>query len=383
MTTSKASLPLPSDDTIPSTPLASDEPIFSDDAPNRASSPPSSPPGFPWENENESLHQSPSKPTKPAISAFSVLGKRKALSQLNDNARAPKKVAFAASAKNEDRPLTQMQISLGQEVQKKCKECGMEYIASSAEDRKLHDKYHKQNAEGYDVGKDFLGKSREGTVFDAPTAGDAMVMVDGSDSIWRRRRAKAALDVVQRELGAVEIPEEQLWNDKARHTTDATQAKRYRVYMYIRGTKCVGVLLAERIVSAHAVVEPPSTPKDELPVASSKVKKLSSLAALRARRASAEKEDQVARPIQLSAKGSPAALGISRIWTSPKHRGQGIANTLLDLALAQHPIPDCSSSDKGEGAGQGLVAFSQPTDAGAKLARRWFGKRFGWLVYVD
>lgn len=153
--------------------------------------------------------------------------------------------------------------------------------------------------------------------------------------------------------------------------------------MYIRGTKCVGVLLAERIVSAHAVVEPPSTPKDELPVASSKVKKLSSLAALRARRASAEMEDQAARPIQLSTKGSPAVLGISRIWTSPKHRGQGIANTLLDLALAQHPIPDCSSSDKGEGAGQGLVAFSQPTDAGAKLARRWFGKRFGWLVYVD
>jgi len=29
------------------------------------------------------------------------------------------------------------------------------------------------------------------------------------------------------------------------------------------------------------------------------------------------------------------------------------------------------------------VAFSQPTEAGARLARRWFGKLYGWGVYVE
>jgi hypothetical protein len=29
------------------------------------------------------------------------------------------------------------------------------------------------------------------------------------------------------------------------------------------------------------------------------------------------------------------------------------------------------------------VAFSQPTDAGARLARKWTGKKYGWLVYID
>jgi N-acetyltransferase len=27
------------------------------------------------------------------------------------------------------------------------------------------------------------------------------------------------------------------------------------------------------------------------------------------------------------------------------------------------------------------VAFSQPTEVGAKLARKWTGKKYGWLVY--
>ena len=29
------------------------------------------------------------------------------------------------------------------------------------------------------------------------------------------------------------------------------------------------------------------------------------------------------------------------------------------------------------------VAFSQPTEAGIRLARRWFRKAYGWKVYVD
>jgi len=32
---------------------------------------------------------------------------------------------------------------------------------------------------------------------------------------------------------------------------------------------------------------------------------------------------------------------------------------------------------------KGMVAFSQPTESGARLAREWFGMQSGWSVYVD
>ena len=38
-----------------------------------------------------------------------------------------------------------------------------------------------------------------------------------------------------------------------------------------------------------------------------------------------------------------------------------------------HPRIELKQSD---------VAFSQPTESGARLARRWTGKAYGWLVYV-
>jgi hypothetical protein len=29
------------------------------------------------------------------------------------------------------------------------------------------------------------------------------------------------------------------------------------------------------------------------------------------------------------------------------------------------------------------VAFSQPTESGGNLARKWFGRQSGWHVYID
>ena len=298
-----------------------------------------------------------------------------------------------------------MQISLGQEVQKKCKACGMEYIASSDEDRKLHDMYHKQNLEGYDVGKDFLSKGRAGSVFKTSKKGDEIAAVDGHDNVWRRKRARAALDVVQRELGAVDIPDNQLWDKETIHAMSKAGASRHTVYMYVRQTKCVGFLLVEHIKEGKKVLEPvkPASAKDTQPSTA----KTSALERLRARRA-LQKETKVSdQPIRIATKSSPAKLGVSRIWTAPTHRGQGIANTLLDQAMehynervaehnstksievntsqqdtvADNPTP--ATTDSLSSISKDQVAFSQPTDAGAKLARKWFGKKYGWLVYVD
>jgi N-acetyltransferase len=385
-----------------STPIPSDNAIFSDDL--IASSPPSSPPEFPWDNAKD---KTPSESSLPIKSAFSVLGKRKALGSTSDNARLTKKPTPTFTKKDGSKPLTQMQISLGQEVQKKCKACGMEYIASSEEDRKLHDMYHKQNLEGYDVGKDFLSKGRAGSVFKTSRKGDEIAAVDGHDNIWRRKRARAALDVVQRELGAVDIPDALLWDKETVHAMSEVGASRHTVYMYVRQTKCVGFLLVEHIKEGKKVLEPakPPSAKDTLPTTA----KTSALERLRARRALQEEEDKDVsnQPIRVATKPSPAKLGISRIWTAPTHRGQGIANSLLDQAIERYnervsehnstksietnlsqqdsvaEKPKQDTTDSLETISKDQVAFSQPTDAGAKLARKWFGKKYGWLVYVD
>lgn len=58
-------------------------------------------------------------------------------------------------------------------------------------------------------------------------------------------------------------------------------------------------------------------------------------------------------------------LGISRIWVCKSFRGEGIASKLIDIArnntVLGHPIP------------KHLVAWSQPTDSGGKLARKYNG----------
>ncbi|TKA74949.1 hypothetical protein B0A55_04940 [Friedmanniomyces simplex] len=341
------------------------------------------------------------------ISAFSVLGKRKALADVVDNAR-PLKKAASASTKPESKPLAQMQISLGQEVQKKCKTCGMEYVASSAEDRKLHDKYHKQNVEGYDVGKDFVQRARDLTVFEGANSTDSICAVDCFDKPARKRRPQAVLEIVQRALGAVSIPEKEIW-DLTSNCMVGGSEPRYRAYLYIRGTKCVGFLLTESITAARRVLGT-QTKQTKRPgrvtIASG-----GALSVLKARKQAAEEaaHQAASQPIKLSEASYPAKMGISRVWTSPHHRHQDIAITLLDTAVIHHNQP-AARDEQAESAktprvdnvsptattvsddrlkplqrleGKEDVAFSQPTEAGARLARRWFGTLYGWGVYVD
>lgn len=392
---------LSSDNTIPSSTPPRDNAIFSDE-PTRASSPPSSPPGFPWQQQ-ETLRDPAKSPSTTVKSAFSLLGKRKALEDIADNVRPSKRAAIAAS-KPETKSLAQMQISLGQEVQKKCKVCGMEYVASSSEDRKLHDKYHKQNTEGYDVGKDFVQKARDGTVFEGTNDADSMCAIDCFDKPARKKKAHAVLEVVQQELGAVPIPESDTW-DVQKSAASTGSEPRFKAYLYIRGTKCVGFLLIETVTEAHRVLEPETASIKR--TESARGASRSAVQLLKARKQAAEEAARQAasEPIKLSNETHPAKIGISRIWTSPNHRHQNIAMTLLNTALLHHcqledratrttdespaptvparHVPDEQSKPQEEMEGKSVVAFSQPTEAGARLARRWFGKLYGWFVYVD
>ncbi|KAH9825872.1 zinc-finger of acetyl-transferase ESCO [Teratosphaeria destructans] len=326
---------LTSENTAPTSSPRRHKPLFSSDAPLRPSSPPSSPPGFPWEYQqpsNPSSHQTDSSLTG-VKNAFSIMagGKRKALDSVSDNVRPVKRAASKPTGtKNKSKSFTQMQISLGQKVQKTCAQCGMEYNVSSTEDRKLHDKYHKQNTDGCDVGKDFVKNAREGSVLKGTKDGDSICAVDCDDKPGRKKRAQAALDIVQRELGAVPIPGKELWSVQEHNDG----RPRFRVYMYIRRTKCIGVLLAEGMDGreAYKVVEP----IDSI-IETAEAKQTLQTSATEESEAAVEiKATLEDRPIAISGIINVARLGISRIWTSPEHRSQNIATRLLDAAVEHH-----------------------------------------------
>lgn len=71
----------------------------------------------------------------------------------------------------------------------------------------------------------------------------------------------------------------------------------------------------------------------------------------------------------------PTQLGIHRLYTIPTYRSIGIAEALLDAACA-HTIYACPARPE-----KGQVAFSQPTQSGARMMRRW--GRGGVRVFVD
>ncbi len=288
----------------------------------------------------------------------------------------------------------------------------MSYVPSSDEDRKLHTKYHKQNTEGYDMGKDFVSKARPYSVYPGADHTGWACAIDCHDKWGRKGKAQGVMAVVQREMGAVEIPEDEIWDLKKADPRLCFDPI-WRTYLYVKGGKCVGFLLVQAIEEAFGVEEP----VDELPsmakTAAVKTGETAStaLASLKARQqAATERNERLSkRPLQLSKHTHPAKLGIARIWTSPTHRGQNIATTLLDAAIEhwndqvrltkegkervrrESTLPPESRRIMDELAGppreriesKDEVAFSQLTEAGRRLATRWFGKGWGWGVYMD
>jgi N-acetyltransferase len=189
-----------------------------------------------------------------------------------------------------------------------------------------------------------------------------IVEVKRGDSNTKKKFAEAALDIVEEELGGVGIPKEELWNISSGSTGDGGNSRhRFKIYLYICGNKCVGVCLVQRIKRARSVMP-------------------SSVALETACVSRMEMEQNGRTPkgdgaIRICDDDSPAMLGVSRIWTSNGSRHQGIARRLLDCAIENFEFALSIPKDK--------VAFSQPTDSGAKLARAWFGKENGWLVYTE
>ena len=336
-----------------SSPLSSASNPFSDDDHADCFSPPSSPPNR--------QRRSPTPQVQIRKPTFSFLGRKRKRVETEPETDTPlSEIPLNATYMRKSLPLakkprlTQMRIDLGGEIQRTCKECGMEYIPSHEEDAALHKSFHGLNIDGVDLGKGFVKEAR---LLDRLDEGGSVVVVDNRSSASIRRRARKVLGVVKTDLGAVEIEDEKLWGPQEKIHTKAKSkvlggmAEEYpKLFLYCLGDKCVGVCLAERIRSASKVV---------------------------ARAADHPKGSLATEPSV-----APMLLGISRIWTSKSHRRRGIASILLDSARLHYfygiEVP------------RKMVAFSQPTESGSQLAERWFSSRENkddradtWHVYAE
>ncbi|KAI4269692.1 MAG: hypothetical protein L6R38_007376 [Xanthoria sp. 2 TBL-2021] len=364
---------VPSSSTVPSSPAPADQDLLSDSVAATAhgtESPPSSPPP-----------RLPSPEPVSKKSAFSFLKRKRSLRSHDISESVSEPLADIAPniLANPPRPvkrtrLKQMQIDLGGEVQKRCKACGMEYIPSNKEDAALHREFHTMNLAGVDVGKNFLSKKDGGLKRAYPrekrwlNEGEEMVMVDRRSPLSARNKVKRVLEVANAELGSADLSDEELWAPLPPVADRATQTRgrkkkgqeaadkageRFKAFLHLEGEKCIGFCLAEKIGSANRVVDPNADSDQQ-----------------------AEGEPVVrSSSISVSAEVDVVLLGIARIWTSKSYRGRGVATDLLETARGNFFYGLEVSKD--------LVAFSQPTESGGKLAERWFGRKSGWHVYGE
>ncbi|KAL4799425.1 hypothetical protein BDV19DRAFT_376271 [Aspergillus venezuelensis] len=275
------------------------------------------------------------------------------LSEVNSNSvRAsldpPKKKTAASSTQQP--ALKQMQLDLGHEVRKTCGTCGMEYVPSNAEDASLHKKYHDMNSTGVDLGKAFMRANASRWVYEATRFDEGyVVIIDRKASPTARNQAKKVLEVICKELSSPVIEDDILWSQieppkHLRKNGDSEKLERYKVFLHMKDSRCVGACLTERIWHSHPVdkgtaqldgIDPAVTVRDE---------------------------------------NHPAIVGISRIWTSGSSRRKGIAMDLLDCVV--------SNFFYGMEIPKEQVAFSQPTNSGKSLAQAFFGPENEWhLAY--
>lgn len=245
-------------------------------------------------------------------------------------------------------PLRQMQIDLGSEVRKTCATCGMEYIPSNSEDSALHKKFHEMNSTGVDLGKAFMRANASRWVYEATRFDEGyVVIVDRKASPSAKNQAKKVLEVVSKELSAPEIEDEVLWSqtEPPQYVQDEEEkVDRYRVFLHMKDSRCVGLCLTERIWQSRPV-------------------------------AHGAQNDKNNSSVSVRGETHPAIVGVSRIWTSGASRRKGIALDLLDCVVSNYIYGMEISKDQ--------IAFSQPTESGKRLAHKFFEEEETWHVYNE
>jgi len=260
-----------------------------------------------------------------------------------------------------------------------CTQCQMSYTPSVAEDTKLHNMYHNRHRDGIELDKAFM-KSAMKWCYEVPNIPGSVVVVDRKISLPARRTVQKVLEVVNKELGSVEIAEAELWGQKTLEgeAEDSKKVDCYKVFLHVINGRCVAVCLAERIAKAYKVqsANMPELRREDSQLERDGITSRDDVAPLTPTSSSAlQHQYPSSADLQLESAPTEVVVGVSRIWTSQTFRKKGIANNLLDCVMTQFIYG--LDIEKGE------VAFSQPTDMGAALAKSWFGAETGWCVYRE
>ncbi|EGD86228.1 hypothetical protein H112_07156 [Trichophyton rubrum D6] len=236
-------------------------------------------------------------------------------------------------------------------VRIECDTCGMHYIPSSELDRSIHRRYHDHNSAysgGVEFGKSFVRANASRWVYEASRFEEGyVVIVDRKSSAGSKRHAKRVLEIANLDLGAVDIDDSVLWS-KVEAKQGGEEVDRFKFFLHMKGSRCVGLALAERIWEAHGIT---SNPSKLIP------KRPSSLSCA----------------LSLTKETYPVLVGISRIWTCRGSRRKGIALDLLDCVVSNYFY--------GMEMARTQVAFSQPTECGSALMRTFYGDN-DWRIYT-
>ncbi|CAB9527141.1 N-acetyltransferase ESCO2 [Seminavis robusta] len=253
------------------------------------------------------------------------------------NSIAPRQASINTTTKPKKKQKKQQQLYLdfGQRdfgKQIVCQTCGMLYVHGVEEDIKLHERICKD----YHEGVSFHPQSCR--IVDKATTkkdGGFIVEVRPSDSYAQRQKVKQAMVIVDKELGFA-----------PQSTADAASQdgeKPKTVYLFIRQKHIVGVLSVEMIKQAFPLVQP-ATDDD-----------------------STDDNPQPLQQLARSQTPTHAILGIHKIWVHSTARKQKVASRLMDAARARMVYGTVVSPH--------MVAFSSPTEAGARFARQYLQRK--------
>ncbi|KAK0537132.1 DNA mismatch repair protein msh6 [Tilletia horrida] len=281
-------------------------------------------------------------------------------SSLKQKASSSSRTFSATSrAENTAPKMEQMILDFGQKTTVSCSECGMSYDRSSADDRTLHQKHHERITKGLEWTSASLVNA--GKMLDLTShqgAKDAQILLynldDGPASLVSSGKMRELLASVDDALGAAALPEDTL--------------RRCKVLVARQEGRAVGAAVIGRVRpgSARRVVGAQGqTPGYDACSGAGPGEEV--------QRADVGGEAVfVSEPLPDS---STPPIGLHRIHVVPALRRTGLASLLLDAVLA-HGVYGQTARDleAAYGGRAGVLAFSQPTQSGKKLAEAWLAK---------
>jgi GNAT superfamily N-acetyltransferase len=230
---------------------------------------------------------------------------------------------------------------------KVCKECGMQYNTTLAEDRRSHEKHHNGVVEAKQpntvpAGSNLMDKY----------VGDAhhlIRVIDHRGSAALKQGVEKALEVTRHDLGGWILSPQKLWAEitNPHNKNDPNHVPRYKVYLYLINLQVVGLVLAERIARGGAYYHGPMI-----------IDEYGGLPNVGVSEHSSEEQEFVYSDFEYK-----CYMSIDRIWTRRDFRRNGIATLLVDHAR-QSFVPGLSLSKE-------QIAFSRPTSAGREFATKY------------